>query len=400
MDNIKKILEAIKKDRILLNSTAEGNNPQKIKNIIIDSFTPYFENIDNLKKYAIDLMAAETINLANISDNPDFMNIVEDNLSLYRKSKATNMKDCFQSFAFWHSDVLEANNDFWSIVAFDTDINNKDIRDVHYYSMRNIGEIIEYLIKPFLKVILHQIFVANNDKRKDEYINSLSIGNIIDIISRSNMLDNALCPKPWNLGLNQWRNIAFHGSFRVEGDVLKCRYGKNKQRTIILKKEETLDILYKTNKIYAALKLAYTIFFVDNIDNIKCYIDVSKIKNRIEGDLISFASALATQGFQIMDFEYDNEMAKLSIKDSLNIKNNDRCLHSTQFLYPVWIMTKSKNVKVIYIDYENMPILESAVEAKLCERVFNGELEIYDISKKMDLFYIQQRKKIPPLKDK
>jgi hypothetical protein len=78
--------------------------------------------------------------------------------------------------------------------------------------LRNMGAIIEGLIKPYSKVFIHNVRIANGVKTTPYNINSLNFGAIVkELIEKSDCSDLFVLTSK-KIQLNQWRNIAYHHS--------------------------------------------------------------------------------------------------------------------------------------------------------------------------------------------
>jgi len=90
--------------------------------------------------------------------------------------------------------------------------------------LRNIGDLTEGLIKPYLKVLLRQIKIGDGIEGLVENINTLDLGQIVNELIQNDYTD-LLVPAPWNIRLNQWRNIAYHHSAKIVDNKIVCWYG-------------------------------------------------------------------------------------------------------------------------------------------------------------------------------
>ena len=150
-------------------------------------------------------------------------------------------------------------------------------------------------------------------------------------------------------------------------------------------------------KIYETLKLAHTLFSVDNIEGINKF--SPSVEVRDEAKFLNFAAALASQGFEIVEHKKNTEEAKLVVKDRSNLNPDERRCHASQFLFPLWLLTKSKSVMVEYREKDNAPNLLVSVNSSICEKIYNGELEPLTLARTMDMLDLKTGKVIPPAKD-
>ncbi len=84
---------------------------------------------------------------------------------------------------------------------------------------------------------------------------------------------------------------------------------------------------------------------------------------------------LASQGFEVVEYKKSSDEAKLVVKDVSNLNPDKRRLHASQFLFPLWLLTRSKGVIIEYREKNNTPNLLLSINSTTCEKIYNGELE-------------------------
>ena len=185
-----------------------------------------------------------------------------------------------------------------------------------------------------MKVLLHQIRIVNGIKTTLEDINALDLGIIVDQLIRRCDYADLFMPSPWNIKLNQWRNVAYHHTAKIDNSGIICWFGKSPNiKKIRLSRNELLQVVHTTSKVYATLKLAHTLFFVDNVNEINKF--SPPIEMRDEAEFLNFAAGLASQGFEIIDYNKSSDEAKLVVKDVSNLNQDERRFHASQFLFPL-----------------------------------------------------------------
>ena len=397
MEKYEKIMSTIKESP-LLKMIELGLKPQEIKEIVIELLDPYFDNKEILEQFAIDVLVPESINLLKLKKDKWFFEMFEKCLLTYRSAKSKDPQSCFQSFALWQSHISHSISKFWSTLHLEVNKNALDIEEFLHECLRNIGDIIEGSTKPYLKVLLHQIRNANGIKTALKDIDSLDLGIIVNELIQKSGYPELFLPPPWNIKLNQWRNIAYHHTAKIENNEIVCWYGKKPNiKKIRLSRSELLQVAHTILKIYETLKLAHTLFSVDNIEEINKF--SPSVEVRDEAKFLNFAAALASQGFEIVEYKKNTEEAKLVVKDRSNLNPDERRCHASQFLFPLWLLTKSKSVMVEYREKDNAPNLLVSVNSSICEKIYNGELEPLTLARTMDMLDLKTGKVIPPAKD-
>ncbi|MBN2379506.1 hypothetical protein JXM67_06860 [candidate division WOR-3 bacterium] len=210
---------------------------------------------------------------------------------------------------------------------------------------------------------------------------------------------NLFIPQPWNIRLSQWRNIAYHHSVVIEENNIICSYGTAPNiREIRLTKEELFSVAHNILTIHQCLDLAQGLFFVDNISHIRYYLPPTDINDvRSEALFLHFASGLATQGFEILEFNRNPNEAKLIVKDLSDLDPDNRRFHASQFLFQVWLFTKSKNVIVEYHEKDNTPNLLVSTDSETCEKIYAGKLKPLDLANLQQMIDLKTNISIPPL---
>lgn len=397
MEKHEKIISTIKEETPLLKMIELGLKPEEIKQIVIELLEPYFDNKDILKQLAIEALVPESINLLKLQEDEQFFELFEKCLSTYRSAKSKDSQTCFESCALWQPHILNEISKFWSILYLEVDKGALEIEEFLHECLRNIGDIIEGLTKPYLKVLLHQVRIANGIKTVLEDINSLDLGIIVSELIQRSTYPALFMPLPWNVRLSQWRNIAYHHKARIENNDVICWYGKAPNiKEIRLSRNELLQVAHTIFNVYRTLKLAHTLFFVDNSKDINRF--SPPVEVRYEAQFLSFATALASQGFEIVGYEKNPSEAKLVVKDISNLNPDERRWHASQFLFHLWLLTRARRVVVEYREKDNTPNLLVSANSTTCEKIDDGQLEPLTLAKIMDVVDLKTKKMTPPLK--
>lgn len=288
-----------------------GMTPEDIKSAIIDSFSSYFKNVSNLQQYSIsDLVGTWLSYLTLCNDYPDLIKYIELILQIFNGAKQADQERAIATYLKWFPELTQSISRFWSLYNNQTNIVHLCIEDFLEEALRVIGQSIEGLSKPFLKLLLH----LNRIKRKKAVdfadIHSKDLGIVIDeLISTGNLAD-LLILNPNNVRLNQWRNIAYHHNSKAVGGKLFCAIMRNGLlEEFEISKPDLFGILKRILAIFKLIRISETIFFVDNNQQIQLQLSVineSEINIREESKLLDFYSSLTSQGFNVIDLKYDN----------------------------------------------------------------------------------------------
>ncbi len=162
-------------------------------------------------------------------------------------------------------------------------------------------------------------------------------------------------------------------------------------------REDILQILQTIYKCYKTLRLAYTLFFIDNIREIKKF--CPDVKIREEAEFLGFATGLASQGFEVKEFKKNSNEAKLVVKDMSNLNPDVRRFHASQFLFPIWDITRSKKVIVEYREKDDTPNLLVSASSSICEKIYKEELNPIALAEIMEMVDLKTGKIIPSWKN-
>lgn len=391
MKGYERIISAIKEGSPLFKMLQMGFKPKEIKEAVIESLEPYFDNKDILEQLAIKVLLPESISLARLRKDEWFFEMFEKCFFTYRSAKIKDQQSCFRSCALWQPYITRSISKYWSVLHLEVPKSDLGIEEFLHECLRNIGDIIESVTKPYLKALLHQVRIANGIKTTLEDIDSLDLGTIVsELISKSGYGD-LFMPPPQNIRLNQWRNIAYHHTAKIENGEIICWYGKTPNiKKIRLSRNELLQVVQTVVNIYGVLRLAYTLFCIDNLNEIDEYSPAGEVRD--EAVFVNFAAALASQGFEIVDYNKNPECAKLVVKDISDLNPDERRFHASQFLLPLWVITHSNRVIIEYREKDNTPNFQVSANSDICEKIYEGELEPLTLAKMMDMTDLKAKK--------
>jgi hypothetical protein len=353
-----------------------------VRNIIIKTLDKYFDNKDVLDRYSTTVLVSEIINVNKILLDNELKQIFETSINIHRMSKATHLSE-FNEICFnWNNEVLVGIEKHWTFGYSEREKNSLMIDEFALECFNNISEITEALIKPLLKEILCHMKNRNNQGIQFDDIKKMDIGLVIDELIRQGIPD--IIVKVSDIKLNNWRNIGYHHEYEVNGDNINYIYGRNVIKTGTVKREELCIILKKIYDIYVALRTAFTICYVDNIN------DIGKLDNTIkpvreEATLISYFSMLAAQGYTVFDYENTEEKAVIVLEDVNDYREKESLYHASQFLFSLWYFTKSRELVIKCKQADGRIIMTFKCNDDLCKSYYNREIQFEDIAERMQI---------------
>jgi len=201
-------------------------------------------------------------------------------------------------------------------------------------------------------------------------INKLDLGRVINKLLKYKFFEGILIPSPWNLKLNDWRNIPKHDKYLVKDNKIICRFKKPpKEKEIILSKQELWYLFLSINDIFSILRLAHSVFFFDNIEEIQPYWDKKRLRK--ESSLLDLISVYGMFGFSVKNYSVGDDKVEFQLKDKTR-RESDKRLNELIFLIrPTWYKTRKRFLILEYIDSLNNPIFIIEVDTSKREDIFS-----------------------------
>lgn len=331
-----------------------GLTPEDIKLSILDSFSPYFLNQENLEKYAIsDLTTNWLAYLSVYKEYPESLVLIDKILLLFNEAKKQDLNATIEAYVQWMPEIIQSISRFWSLHNNQKKLDKLCLEDFVEESLDMIGKTIEGLSKPFIKLIFHLNRIKRNKPYNFSEIDKKDLGVVIDELINTTELSELLIIQPHEIRLNQWRNIAYHHNSKIINNELFLNYTKSGDVCEFkISREEVSEILKKFLLTFKLLRISETIFGFDNLDKVQNEIekiDKDQINVRKDARLLNFYSRIESQGFKIIEFTTSKELSRLQIQDLEPYgKFDKRAIHSSQFLYNLWAFTESYKVIIDY----------------------------------------------------
>lgn len=370
-----------------------GYTPEDVKYEIIDSFSQYFQNQRNLKKYSISHLINNWLSyILLLRNNPESIEKVDSFLSFFNEAKRINSKDTIDAFSFWLPEISQSIIRYWSLYNTQGKLDKLGIEDFSIEILNMIGVSIEGILKPFLKLLL----VLNRIQRQKTYdlndVNSKDLGVIIDELINTSKINDFLIINPNSIRLNQWRNIAYHHNSQIIDGEIFCSYKKEGNYIEFKVSKDDLEKVLKHILLFFKLvRISETIFCFDNLNEIQKAAKRlgSKFNIREESKLLDFYSPITSQGFKVIDIIVSEEVALLKLKDMQEYPDfQKRAIHSSQFLYNLWEYTNSKKLVIEYYILNDELYLRSEIKSNEIVLKPNKKNKLSELLKNVQFTYI------------
>lgn len=365
-----------------------GYKPNEIKEMIKEILQPYFKNKTILNSNIFSGIIAEAINILKIRKNKKFFYPLEQCLMQYHAALKKESHKCFEACANWYEPAIVSFSKIWSYKKLEHNKNKLENEEYMEECFDLIGKLIEGVIKPFLQCLYCQFLIANSRFFTFKQIELLDLGKIVNDLSKDPKFFIIFNPTPWNISINQWRNISYHHSYHLINSMIICKCGKGvNSKEFQLKKDQLLDVVKTIYEIVRILRTAYNLFTIDFIHEIS--FPKSNISLKFESELTIFSLGLYSQGFKVISLIHKEDEAILIIKDLLQADLNQRRIHASQFLFNLYELTNSRRLIIEYRDFYNDKDFIVAVDSNICEKIVNNELPFFKLAEKFEILFIR-----------
>jgi len=363
----------------LLEMVEMGMSTKEMKQAVIATLEPFFSDGDILGKLALPALVGEAVEVSKLGRDPWAFGMYRRCLDLHRAAQAVAGDESVRVCASWEPAVSRGLWEYWSALHLEVAKHDLALEEFKYEILRNVGMVIEAVMQPHLRELLDQVRLRDRYAKPERDVEDMTLGAVVDELADTCGFAELLAPPPWNVRLNEWRNIAKHHSSRVEGKTIVCAYGRApKVKQIRLSRDELQEAAQRIFNAFRAVKLARTIFFVDNAEAGRVF--VPDVDVPPEAHLLNFASAVATQGFEVVDVKLTDQEARVALREVSDLDPDQRRFHASQFVYVLWMETDRRRVTVEYQEKDGTCSLLTTASAEDCERVAEGEIEACELA--------------------
>jgi hypothetical protein len=364
----KKVLDGVRQYSPLLSFTEQGMSLAEIKQSIIDLLSLYFTNLNILNEMAVEFLAPEAVNVAKIENDGWAKAMFTNVLNEYRRAMTLDSNACFEGSVKWENKIQHGLSEYWSGFYLEVDKAELPLEEFKHEVFRNVGMILEAPLQPLLKDLLLQMRICRGKANPEINLDTLNFGLVVSELFNTSGYPELFAPPPWEIRLNQWRNMAQHHKTRVEKNLIIGTYGKgNNEKEVRFGRDELFDAIKRIHIIFIVIKTARSIFLLDNIGRYK--LSLKNFDVRIDMKILTLASAVATQGFELIDISIEENSITAVIKDVTGSPALKRMLHASQFVYPVWRHFPADEITVQYLDHDEDLILTTIGKGSDCDEV-------------------------------
>lgn len=369
-------------DEMLEDMSKQGYTPEEVKEAVISFLDPYFENKSILVKDAMQSYFLSIFSYLVVynADNAFSQGLFEV-LQVYRKAYSVDPNQVKNIILATVNLMGQKENLMWTVKSNTPKEIPDDIHEATYKFMKHVGDVLEIGTKH--KIIeLYAILEISLGRSVDyETIRKRDFGVIVQSILDKKYFENILKTFPNDIKLSDWRNIAYHHTYEIQNETIKCNYGK-KGNSFEISFDELRKYAAKVIKSCNIIDIARRIFLFDNND---IFADMDEnlisVHDRDVMKIGQLRTSFLGQGFKLVDIKVNDEYEEAIIVDlETGVASTDddklkRRIHCTQFLYNMWMEFPAKRICIVYCEDNEVELFRFSIEGAICEDVSKGIME-------------------------
>jgi len=384
MRSVKQLIEDLRRHSSYLDWAEDGRSPEDIKSHAEGVLVGYFSDPKTFGSIPLPALAHEAASVELLQDDPWAAAMFEAVLEEYRAAASVDQEASFAAVAGAEPAVLRGISEFMSLFLMENDKADLGLEELRLEAFRNIGGLVEACIKPQLQALLHQVRIRRGKAASTGDVARLKLGNVVRELSDTLEAPELVAPPPWGLSLSQWRNIAQHHDSWVEGDFVVCRYEEGSLEKIVrLTRAELVAAIERIHRVLGAIRTARSIVVLDNVEQLRGRFEPCELRPEIS--LFELAVAMATQGFEVVDFVLEEDAVALSVLDVTSDSSARRMVHASQFVVPVWQTFPRQTVVVKYVNGDGSIGLTATATGADCEVVGSGLVPFHELAERISL---------------
>jgi len=392
MEAYEKLISSIDKYTPYLEWARQGLTPEQVKAHLFALLKPFFRYPERLETAPLSALAYEAIMVSRITASSWASEMFAGVLSEYHGAFARNEKASIEALIAWDESAVRATSEFMSIYLMEVDKSQLGLEEFKLEILRNIGGMLEACLQPHLKALLHQNRIRRGRKAVATNILAQTFGSVVEELNKALAASDLMAPPPWGIKLHQWRNIAQHHAATVRGDVIVCSYQRGSAtQEIVLSRSEFLVLAHILHGILGIVRAARSIFILDCDRSVSR--DGPELIMRTETSFLEIALAIATQGFEVVKTDVDEEMAHLFVRDVTHGDSQQRMLHASQFVVMTWQVFHRPKVRVTYMDNSGQERLETTATGTDCEEIAEQRIKFASLAQRVEFRVIGQQTK-------
>lgn len=357
----------------------QGCSTQQFKDAVISKLSPFFFHKDNAEKYwsTAEMLSAFEFIIRYHHDEM-FVQFLQEVLTTYRAALEHDSEMVMQVICGSLFDFSQKENMMWTVRENAKRMDSDDYDESIIRYMKHIGDTLEIGTKHIIAELYAIVLIADGKTPDYEKIQRLDFGVNIGNILAQEKFQGMLRTDPIDIKLSDWRNIAYHHTYRIiDKNTIICTYGKQ-QKTFSISFNELLQYTYQIVKVSNILNIARCIFVFDydkEIADHRSANDHKPIRFRAAMLEENLRTSLMSMGFYLSKVRVDDDTVVAEITDLRNngqLEKDDeimRHIHASQFLYHLWNAYEKNKVCINYYLANGQFVFSCSVEGSVCEKI-------------------------------
>jgi len=343
-----------------LDSYKQGASPTDLRQSIINTFFPFFENKKFLEDHAWIWLVQDFIEFEQISNNAIAIRILNNSLRIHNSANKVNQAGSLKVAFGWLRKIHKTASvsSSWILDLFNKrfDSDNIDLEKHVYDLFDDLGIIIEGICKPYLYEIYHQLQVEAGKEVTIGQVEEHTLGALVNKLDKIADLLELTRPGRMGIKLNRWRNIGKHYSWEIKEKSIVCAYGLANKKEIILNLNGLQNLISQILANTTSLILAHRIYYVDNISlAAQLKLLPRDVEPNSKGKTFSIKTMLSAMGFEILGLDVKDTSISLVIKNALLISDDERRMELFQAAIMASHVKQNCSVSLDYFDKNGKP---------------------------------------------
>lgn len=354
---------------VLLDS---GATPDQVKEAIVALLRPYVVDKELLQQLAVSVLANEAICVGQLSSRPAWKALLDSAFSIRERAISADKVKSFEVICFFETPIKEAQRKYSLQIVFEQSKDDLHLDEYAFEMFRLIGALIESTIQPFLKELYCLALVAKGMPVDPPTVSRTDFGRIVEQFEKLLNDSDFVSPSPWNVRLNQWRNIAQHHSYMIAGENIVARYGKAEPpRQIEITRDELFSVSKELLCRLGALKSSRELTTLNYLDELRPLLP--KTDRDVYCIATELGAAFATQGFTLTELKEVDGLVVARFVDAAPQAGPLRHIHCSQFIVPIALRFPDIGVEVHLHPNEEQEKWVFSASAEEIERILEAE---------------------------
>ena len=258
-------------------------------------------------------------------------------LAEFRAARNADANLCFQTWGIWMEAIDRAIGNAAVVAFLQQDIDQLSAEFVAKSVLRDVGDILEGSIQPLTRLRLAMQGVAGIRRKGAPSVATMTFGQVVEELASRQVGGDVYRPEPSGVLVSQWRNISHHNSYVVEGDKVRCTYGKpGHPKKVLCSVNDLIELLRFLNSLGLVHKAAFEIFSIDNMKALIPFAPNIEITNHTTDGALAYG--LDAAGFTIVKVGYKPGAWALGLIDDYerNESETKAALQGAMTTYILW----------------------------------------------------------------